>query len=127
GTVEQVRLERSPSAGPAARVALDRRALARALALGCATARVAPGRPVVFEGRGRTLGAMPLDPALAVGPAGATDPAGATGIPHTETPEGRTDVKHETDGRPPGSRPDPPAAGPSDPLAAAEDLRSALA
>jgi hypothetical protein len=121
GRVESVRLERSPSAGPPARAVLDRRALARALALGCVTVRVAPGQPVVFEGGKRPLVAVALDPALAV-EADATDTATTNHIP-----ERRPAVRPETNGHAPGGRHDPPAADAPDPLAAAEELRLALA
>jgi hypothetical protein len=122
GRVERVRLEGSPSAGPPARVAIDRRVLARALALGCHTVRVAGGRPVVFEGTDKTLITVALDPALAV-EAAVTDTADTS---PTDT-ERRTAVRHETNGHAPNARPDPPAADPPDPLAAAEELRAALA
>jgi hypothetical protein len=122
GRVESVRLERSPSAGPPARVVLDRRALARALALGCVTVRVAPGQPVVFEGDRRTLVTVALDPALAV----AADAADVT-TTDTNSPERRPAVRPETNGHTPSGRPDPPAADSPDPLAAAEELRLALA
>jgi hypothetical protein len=117
GRVETIRLERSPSAGPPARVVLDRRALARALALGCVTVRVAPGKPVVFEGDQRMLVTVALDPALAAG----TDAA------DTKSPERRPAVSHETNGHTPTGRPDPPAGDAPDPLVAAEELRLALA
>lgn len=121
GKVAQLRLERSPSAGPPARVAIDRRVLARVLALGCVMIRVTPNRPVVFEGRSKTLIAAALDPSLAV------EPTDIPQVTTTDTPERRTDVRHETNGHAPNGRHDPPAADPPDPLAAAEELRSALA
>jgi hypothetical protein len=119
GRVETIRLERSPSAGPPARVVLDRRALARALALGCVTVRVAPGQPVVFEGDQRTLVTVALDPALAAGA-----DADATATNYSER---RPAVRHESNGHTPSGRHDPPAADAPDPLAAAEELRLALA
>jgi hypothetical protein len=122
GKVAQLRLEGSPSAGPPARVAIDRRVLARALALGCVMVRIAPGKPVVFEGNSKTLIAAALDPSLAVEP-----DVNTTDTTDTDTPERRTAVKPETNGHPPNGRPDPPAADPPDPLAAAEELRAALA
>lgn len=118
GKVEEVRLERSSSVGPRMRVAIDRRVLARALALGCLTLRLTPDKPVVFEGDNKILLAVALDPTLAV--------AADTDIP-TTIPERRRTVKHETNGHDPNSRPDPPAADSLDPLVAAEDLRNALA
>jgi hypothetical protein len=120
GRVASVRLDRSPSAGPPARVVLDRRVLVRALSLGCVTARVAPGKPVVFEGVNRTLVTVALDPALAAG-------ADAPDIAATNTPERSTAVRPETNGHTPSGRHDPPAADAPDPLAAAEELRLALA
>lgn len=119
GAVEAVRLGRSPAAGPRARVVVDRRVLARALALGCVTVRVAPDKPVVFEGGDKTLVTVALDPALATG-ADPADPATNT------TTERRTAVRHETNGHGPTGRPDPPATDVPDLLAAAEELRVAL-
>jgi hypothetical protein len=120
GRVERVRLEGSPSAGPPARVVVDRRVLARALALGCHTVRVTPDRPVVFEGTDKTLITVALDPALAAGVEKRDSDTDAT-----DTTERRTAVKHETNGHPPNGRPDPPDV--TDPLAAAEELRASLA
>ncbi len=120
GAVERVRLDGSPAAGPPARVAVDRRVLARALALGCHTVRVAPGKPVAFEGTDKTLITVALDPALAV----AADATALT--PKTTIPDRRTAVRHETNGHAPNGRHDPPAADAPDPLAAAEELRLAL-
>jgi len=94
-------------------VALDRRVLARALTLGCVMVRITPGRPVVFEGKDKTLVTAALDPSLAVEPA---DPADVT---TTHTSERRTAVKRETNGHAPDGRHDPPAV--------AEELRAALA
>lgn len=130
GDVREVRLGRSPSSGPAAAVAVDRRVLARALALGCVTLRLAPGRPVVFAGGDKTLVVAPLDPALVVRPAGPTpaDLADAGDVVTTTTahPEPEPDMTpHPKTGYPPTGRPDPP--DPPDPLAAAEELRAALA
>ena len=42
GDTKEFTLARSPVAGPAARVALDRRMLARALTLGCHTLKLTP-------------------------------------------------------------------------------------
>jgi hypothetical protein len=124
GRVEQVLLEGSPAAGPPARVAVDRRVLARALVLGCHTVRVAEGKPVVFEGGARSLITVGLDPALAVEAGTAsTDIITDTNTTHTER---RIAVRHETNGHPPNGRHDPPAAEPPDPLIAAEELRAAL-
>jgi hypothetical protein len=116
--VEEVRLERSSCKGPRMRVAIDRRVLARALALGCLTLRLTADKPVVFEGDDKILIAVALHPTLAV--------AAETDIPIT-VPERRRTVKHETNGHAPDGRPDPIVADSLDPLAAAEDLRNALA
>jgi hypothetical protein len=132
GEVREVALTRSPAAGPPARVAVDRKALARALALGCRTLRVAgEGQPLVAEGDDKTFVAVGLDPSRVVEPGPgavrvATDGrAGPT--PRSHTPRRRTVVKtHETNGHPPGDKPDLPGDGP-DPLAEAEALRAALA
>jgi len=116
--IREVRLRRSTVAGPGVRVAIDRRVLARALALGCRTARLIPDKPVVFECKDATLLTVTLDPALAVGPKADTDPT------HTNTRnEKETDMKHDTNGHPPNGRHDPPDA---DPLLLAEELRAAL-
>jgi hypothetical protein len=113
----EVALARSATTGPPVEVVLDRRVLARALALGCRTLRLTPNKPVVAEGGDLTLVAAQLDPALAAPPRPATD------SPQT-TPERTGAMKtHETNGA--SGRHDPPAE-PTDPLAAAEDLRGAL-
>ena len=146
GLVRGVTLSRSPAAGRPARVAVDRAVLARALALGCHTVRLTPDRAVVFAGDPWTLLAAPLAAALAVGPEAAAGrdanrdappdhqarpdarPADRARPPHPHS-DRRTPVKPPDPHRP-GSdpRPDPghPPDGP-DPLAAAEDLRAALA
>lgn len=116
GESREVALERSTCSGAPIRVALDRRVLARALALGCHTARLTPDKPVVLEGPDRTLVAAPLDPAL-IAPAAANDPERMT--PSTDL-ERRPPVKPETNGH-------VPARGdPTDPLELAEELRAAL-
>ena len=123
GAVREVRLERSPAAGPPVRVAVNRRVLARALALGCVTVRVASAdRPVAFESRNKTLVVAALDPDLAVAPATA-----AADTPHPQLPARRTAVRHDTNGHAPPDPPDPTAADPPDLLTAAEELRAAVA
>ena len=116
GAMREVLLEHSTTSGPAIRVVLDRRVLARALVLGCHTARLAPDKPAVVEGGDCTLVAAPLDPALIAPPATnhpeATDPSA--------DPERRPPVKPETNGHV------PPRGDPPDPLELAEELRSAL-
>ncbi len=124
GTTEEVRLSRSTATGPSVRAAVDRRVLARALALGCRRVRLAPDKPIVFEGGNTTLLTVALDPAVAVGP---TSDAGVTATTADTSPtERRTAVRSETNGHPPDGRHAPPAADPPDPLAAAEELRAAL-
>ncbi len=115
GTAEQLRLARSPASGPAARVVVDRRVLARALALGCVTVRVTPDKPVAFEGADRTLVTVALDPCLAV------EAAPAVTTTNTQPPERRTAVRHETNGHPA-----PPDTDPPDPLAELDAARDLL-
>jgi hypothetical protein len=115
---EAMKLSRSPASGPAQRVVLDRRHLARLLALGCHGLGLTPGKAVVAEGDGVTVLVAPLDPAAS--------PAART---HSPTPElERSDAMrpHEANGHATAGRHDPPADTP-DPLAAAEDLRASLA
>ena len=82
GAVREVALTLSPAAGPPIRVAVDRRALARALALGCHTLRLAgDGKPLVAEGDDKTFVAMCLDPVLAVPP----DPGAVRVATHERT------------------------------------------
>jgi hypothetical protein len=121
GAVREVPLGRSVCGSPAIRVALDRRVLARALALGCRTWKLTPDKPVVAEGGAVTLVAAPLDPALATAPAGhaLAHPPPDPDTPNPDT-ERRPTVKPETNGHP--SRDEPP-----DPLELAEELRAALA
>ena len=123
-------LARSPVTGPATRVALDRRALARVLALGCTALRVTPGKALVGTGDGVTVLAALLDPELAVAPEPrAPSPDAAVPIPDLNpNPKRITTMKpHETNGHTPGGRHDPPVGDAADPLVAAEELRAALA
>ena len=113
---QDVVLGRSTHAGAPVRVALDRRVLIRALALGCHTVRLTPDRPVVFVGGDRTLLAAPLDPDLIARPT-STDPEPP--IPSTRS-ERSPPVKPELNG------PAPPRGDPPEPLDLAEDLRAAL-
>ena len=115
---EVVTLPRSRAGGPACRVALDRLHLARLLALGCHGLGLTPGKAVVGEGDGVTVLVAPLDPAASAD--------NSSRSPDTR-PE-RSDVMkpHEANGHAPAGRHDPPAEA-LDPLAAAEDLRAALA
>ena len=111
GQSKEVTLARSTTSGPAVRVVLDRRVLARALSLGCRTLRLTPEKPVVFECADHTLVAAQLDPALAAPPA-------ARPTHHLER---RTPVKPETNGH------TPPRGDPADPLELAEEMRAAVA
>ncbi len=120
--VKAVWLRRSTATGPGVRAAIDRRALLRSIALGCRRVRLAPDKPVVFEGDDTILLTVALDPALAVGP---VPHSGTADTDHNPDPtERRIAVRHETNGSPPNGRHDPPDA--VDPLAAAEELRAAL-
>ena len=118
GECREVRLDRSPATGPPARVGVNRTLLARALTLGCLTVRVAPGKPLVFEGGDVRLivAALEHDPAA--------EPVRPTTV---NVSERRTDMNPQTTGNPMNGRHDPPPADPPDPLAAAEELRAALA
>lgn len=121
--VKAVWLRRSTATGPGVRAAVDRRVLLRALVLGCRRVRLAPDKPVVFEGDDTTLLTVALDPAFAVGPV--PDPGTADTDYNPDTIERRIAVRPETNGSPPSGRHDPPDV--TDPLAAAEELRAALA
>jgi hypothetical protein len=119
GEIREVQLTRSTASGPPDSIVLDRRVLARALALGCRTVRLTPDKPVVLEGPDCTLVAAPLDPALIAPPA--TD---ANRPEPTDPPtalERRPPVKSENNGH------DSPRGDPPDPLDLAEELRAALA
>jgi hypothetical protein len=124
GRVAEVRLSRSAVTGPDERVALDRALVARALTLGCRTARLpGGGKPVVFEGGGFTLVVAPLEAGLEVPPTpdGAVTPADPLSAGTPKPPPPRTSPM-KTDTTPA----DPPPGG-ADPLAEAEALRAALA
>jgi hypothetical protein len=121
--VRETTLVRSSATGPAIRVALDRRILARALSLGCRTWKLTPNKPVVAEGGDIIFLIAQLEPTLIAPP---SINASATPSPSpTETqspiPERNDPVKQpEPNGHP--SRDEPP-----DPLALAEELRDVLA
>jgi len=119
---ETVGLSRSRTTGPKQCVALDRRHLGRLLNLGCTNLRLTPGRAVVGEGVGVTVLVAPLDPAASV-PA---DPAASAEHPNSEPERSDAMRPHEANGHTPPGRHDPPPEM-LDPLAAAEDLRTALA
>jgi hypothetical protein len=114
---EAVRLSRSSATGPQQRVALDRRHLSRLLNLGCTSLRLTPGKAVVAEGDGVTVLVAPLDPAAA--------PNVPPHPPNSEPERSDAMRPHEANGHAPANRHDPPEM--LDPLAAAEDLRAALA
>ncbi|MCE9564284.1 MAG: hypothetical protein K8U57_19750 [Planctomycetes bacterium] len=118
---KDVPLTRSSSIGPPARVALDRRILARALSLGCRTFRLTPGKLVIGERDGLTFIAALLEPDLIVSPP-ADLPKATTGKPIAHSPQERnpTMARPETNGHA------APRDDPQDPLLAAEDLRAAL-
>jgi hypothetical protein len=119
-TVKEVRLRRSTATGPPVRAAIDRRVLARALVLGCGTARLTPDKPVVFECKDTTLLTVTLDPSHAVGPKPDANPTAITNI----RTQKETAVKNDMNGHPPNGQHDPPDA--TDPLLLAEELRAAL-
>ena len=134
GVVKELTLIRSPTSGPPARVAIDRRVLARALSLGCHTLHLTPDKPLSADGDGFTLVAATLDSTLAVPPSEdativLTDAEPDRGITRsTPKPERHRSMKlPTTDGHDPTDRPDPPGNDPQDPLVAAEELRLALA
>ena len=118
GETREMPLPQSIATGPAVRIVLDRRVLARALALGCRALKLTPDKPAVFAGDCITFVAAQLDPALHAPPvAGEPEP-----IPTpTTTLERRPTVKPETNGH------TPPRGDPADPLELAEELRAALA
>jgi hypothetical protein len=126
GEVTEIMLPASSVTGPAAKVVLDRRALARVLALGCLTLRLTPDKAVVGTGEGVTILVAPLDLQLAA-PASNAPKADAV-QPHPDNPvpdPERSTMKPETNGAHNGRR-DPPQDEAIDPLATAEELRVAL-
>jgi hypothetical protein len=124
--VKELTLTRSPVAGPAARVALDRRVLARALALGCRTLRLSPEKPLAAEGEGVVLVAACLSPDLLVPPTPDALRA-ATSSADTNPTERSIPMKPgETNGKSPDPRGAQQPAQP-DALAEAEALRVVLA
>ncbi|MBA4192785.1 MAG: hypothetical protein C0467_32885 [Planctomycetaceae bacterium] len=127
GDVKEVTLIRSSTSGPAIQVALDRRLLARAFALGCHTMSFTPDKPVVAEGEGFALVIAPLDPNLIVPP---TPDARQTSTEIPANKAGQTIPTLQRSNEVPA--PDtnghtPPRGDPPDPLFAAEELRDALA
>lgn len=67
--MREVPLPRSIVSGPAVRIALDRRMLARLLLLGCTILKLIPDKPAVAEGDGIVFVAIGLDSTLVVLPA----------------------------------------------------------
>ena len=132
GEMRDVTLPRSTTSGPAIRVVLDRRLLARALALGCHALKLTPDKPVVAEGGDVTFVAAQLDPDLCAPPATdepapiPTETTPTETIPTETIPNPihlirRPLVKPETNGH------TPPRGDPADPLDLAEHLRATLA
>ena len=127
---KEIPLASSVVTGPPAKVVLDRRALARILALGCTTLRFTPNKALVGVSAEVTVLVAPLDPQLATPindietrhlQSGSNNP-----YPHP-TPERNTAMKpHDTNGSAHNGRHDPPQVEVPDPLVAAEELRDAL-
>ncbi len=122
GESQDVALADAAASGPAVRVVLDRRVVARALSLGCRTLRLSPdGKPAAFEGGHVTFVAVQLDAALA-----APAPAPAPHTPARIPPHERTTMTTPEPTGAPHPRGDP-ATPPHDPLELAEELRAVLA
>lgn len=116
GTVKSVALARSAVRGSAVQIALDRRAVLRALALGCRTVRLlAPDKPATFTTADRTFVVAALSADLVV-----PDTAEPI-LAHKPQPERSAPVKPDPAAP---ARGDPPNA--PDPLDLAESLRVAL-
>jgi hypothetical protein len=132
GETKEIHLGQSQVEGTAARLAVDRKILARALSLGCHTIRITPEKPLVAVGEAMTFIAMPLDPDLMVKPKEETRSSAPISVPEplptVPLPERREDMKpNEPNGRSPNGRPEPPpTADTTDPLIVAEELRAAL-
>jgi hypothetical protein len=117
----EYRFSRSTWTGQAIRAVLDRRYLARALALGLRSLRIAAGKPVVAEGPDRMFLSVLLDDSLAVGP---EPPSSILSNPSTSLWR-LNSMKAEPNGR----HPPPPSdstAESIDPLAEIDALRVAL-
>ncbi|MBP3956874.1 hypothetical protein J8F10_16505 [Gemmata sp. G18] len=129
-TARDLVLARSPVAGPAARVALNRRALGTMLGLGCGALRLGPDRPVAASGPGVTVLAAALGPDFVAPPTEPEirpEPSGAGDIilaldERSDPMTPRAPARPE----PAPGHPAPPPSDPPDPLVAAEDLRAAL-
>ena len=132
GETKEIPLGQSQVKGPPARLAVDRKILARALSLGCHTLRITPEKPLVAEGEAMTFITMPLDPDLIVPLKEETRSSASVPvsqpIPTAPLPERREDMKpNEPNGRSPNGQPEPPPrADTADPLIVAEELRAAL-
>jgi hypothetical protein len=126
GYTKEISLPGSSVTGPLANVVLDRRALARMLALGCTALRFTPGKAVVGSGEGVTVLVAPLDPQLAAPNADGPKPVTEQPHPDNSVPQlERSTMKPDANGTHNGRR-DPPQEEGIDPLAAAEELRQAL-
>jgi hypothetical protein len=124
GAVREIFLARSPVAGPAVRVALDRSVLRRILTLGCHTIRLVDGKPIVAEGANRTVLAATLETSAAIPPAKNAIRTSTEDESIVTTPtnhEGKTPMKPTPNGQIPLQPSDQ-----TDPLLVAEELRAAL-
>ena len=128
GAAAAIRLERSSVSGPAVRVVLDRRHLARALTLECYTLQIAAAdKPLAAAGPNRTFALITLDTTLAVEPEHA--PAESTSVLALPTPKAlrNSPMKPpETNGQAHRGRADPTVEDAIDPLVEAEALRGHL-
>jgi hypothetical protein len=122
-------LEQSLVSGPAVRVVLDRRRLARALRLGCVTLQIAePDKPIVAKGPNRIFVLTTLDPTFAVGPEhAAADSTSVLGPSSPKALRSATMKSSEANGQAHRGRADPTVEDPIDPLVEAEALRDHLA
>ena len=123
--MREVSLPRSTVSGPAVRMALDRRMLARLLLLRCFILKLTPDKPAVAEGDGIVFVALGLDPTL-VAPPAETPRARMTALVPLPKPQ---PTPHERS----QPVPIPETNGHAlrgdlaDPLPLAEELRAALA
>lgn len=130
GDEKEIPLPGSPVTGPAVKAVLDRRALARMLALGCTKLRLTPNKAVVGEGAEVTVLVAPLDPHLEAPGKGAGPVALPPRSPDPSPPpppERAIAMKPpEPNGTARNGRHDNQQDEPPDPLVAAEELRDAL-
>jgi hypothetical protein len=115
--------------GPPTKVVLDRRALARMLALGCNLLRFTPNKALVGVGTGVTVLVAPLDPQLEApindNVKSLSTPANSSNPALEPQPE-RSVMKPDTNGAAHNGRREQSQDEAPDPLAAAEELRDAL-